>query len=57
LEEQGWIRKGSVSAEIEDALRAGAVPKQLWYLLVLENWFCRQSRPAPEWAGVTAESR
>lgn len=57
LESEGWIRKGSISENIEDALRRGAVAKQLWYLLVLENWFCRQNRSTPEWAGVTAETR
>jgi asparagine synthase (glutamine-hydrolysing) len=55
LESDGWIRKGGISTEIENALRAGAVAKQLWYLLVLENWFSHQNRTAPVLAGATAE--
>lgn len=55
LESQGWIKKGRISAEVESALQAGAVAKQLWYLLVLENWFSLQNSPAPELAGVTTE--
>ncbi len=57
LESQGWIKEGSISAEIRHALQAGLIAKQLWYLLVLENWFCHQSRPAAELTGVIAEIR
>jgi asparagine synthase (glutamine-hydrolysing) len=38
LEEQGWIRRGSISGPLEESLRKRRVPLQLWRLLVLENW-------------------
>lgn len=46
LESEGWIRKGAIAPEVDKALRAEAVPKQLWYLLVLENWLQHQACPA-----------
>jgi asparagine synthase (glutamine-hydrolysing) len=57
LESQGWITKGSVASQIEKALQTGSVAKQLWYLLVLENWLCHQGSTASELTGVTAEVR
>lgn len=47
LESEGWIRKGSVAPEVDRAVQAGAVPKQLWYLLVLENWLHARARSLP----------
>lgn len=57
LELQGWTKKGRISEEVDNALQTGAVAKQLWYLLVLENWFSHQSTQAPELAGVATELR
>ncbi|MBV9085446.1 MAG: hypothetical protein JOZ62_22450 [Acidobacteriaceae bacterium] len=47
LEREGWIRRGSMGPQIERSLQAGSAPKQLWYLVVLENWFRKQVKPAP----------
>lgn len=57
LESEGWITKGRVPLEVERAQQAGTVPKQLWYLLVLENWFRHQQRQAPVFEGVIAGVR
>jgi asparagine synthase (glutamine-hydrolysing) len=57
LESEGWITKGRVPLEIERAMQTGAVPKQLWYLLVLENWFRHQERQASIFEGEIAGVR
>jgi asparagine synthase (glutamine-hydrolysing) len=38
LEKEGWIRTGSALRWLEKAAQTGWVPKQLWYLFVLESW-------------------
>jgi asparagine synthase (glutamine-hydrolysing) len=38
LERQGWIRSGSALKWLEKSTATGRVPKQLWYLFVLEAW-------------------
>ncbi len=55
VESEGWIRNGAIAPEVDRAVRAGAVPKQLWYLLVLENWLQHQARPAPLADRLTAQ--
>jgi asparagine synthase (glutamine-hydrolysing) len=40
LEQDGWIRKGSLRAAIGHAVVAA--PNQLWYLVVLERWLRKQ---------------
>ncbi|HEY7304978.1 MAG TPA: asparagine synthase (glutamine-hydrolyzing) [Bryobacteraceae bacterium] len=54
LESEGWIAKGRIAGEMESALHTGAVAKQLWYLLVLENWLSHQHRQAPVLEDATA---
>jgi asparagine synthase (glutamine-hydrolysing) len=39
LETDGWIRKGSLKQPVQEAFASGRAPVQLWYLIVLENWF------------------
>ncbi len=46
LEQEGWIRRGSLRPCIESSLRAGTVPVQLWYVLVLEHWLQKQRTAA-----------
>jgi len=38
LGREGWIRPGPVLAALKRSAREGSVPKQLWYLCVLESW-------------------
>ena len=57
LESEGWVRSGSIAPEVDRAVEAGAVPKQLWYLLVLENWLQHQARPAPLADRLTVQTR
>jgi asparagine synthase (glutamine-hydrolysing) len=48
LEAEGWIRRGTLQAPIQDGIRNQRVPVQLWYLLVLEHWLqstAKTSRP------------
>jgi asparagine synthase (glutamine-hydrolysing) len=40
LEQEGWIRKGALRAEIGQAVISA--PNQLWYLVVLERWLLKQ---------------
>lgn len=46
LESGGWIRKGALGPVIDRALAQQSAPKQLWYLLVLENWLQHQRASA-----------
>jgi asparagine synthase (glutamine-hydrolysing) len=46
LESDGWIRRGAMAPVIDQALQRGSAPKQLWYLLILENWLQQQRQPA-----------
>jgi asparagine synthase (glutamine-hydrolysing) len=43
LEEDGWIRRGSLDAPLRDAAGKHWVPAQLWRLLVLERWLEKES--------------
>ena len=38
IEEQGWIKRGAALRWLEETRATGSVPKQLWYLFVLEAW-------------------
>lgn len=38
LEQNGWIRRGTLKTRIEEARRRGDFPRQIWFLVVLENW-------------------
>jgi asparagine synthase (glutamine-hydrolysing) len=42
LEHTGWINPGKLNTAINDALRLGSIPTQLWYLVVLEEWLQRE---------------
>ena len=37
LEKDGWIEPG-LASRFAEAIRVGAAPDQLWYVLVLESW-------------------
>ena len=38
LEREKWIAPGKIRASVEEAIRSGSAPTQLWHLLVLEHW-------------------
>ena len=38
IEEQGWIKPGAATRWLDRSAETGSVPKQLWYLFVLEAW-------------------
>ena len=38
IEEQGWIKRGAASRWLKKTRETGSIPKQLWYLFVLEAW-------------------
>jgi len=46
LEREDWITPGSLHAPIEEALRQGEVPLQIWRLLVLESWMEKHQQEA-----------
>jgi hypothetical protein len=46
LVREGWIRREALSAAVSSAVTEKRVPKQLWYLLVLENWLTTHKRVA-----------
>jgi asparagine synthase (glutamine-hydrolysing) len=54
LEDEGWIRRGSLEAPLRDALARHWVPAQLWRLLVFERWLEKESS-AREYAGRAAD--
>jgi len=45
LEEDGWVRPGSIAPAVAAALAAGKAPVQLWRLLILDRWLTAQQRP------------
>lgn len=47
LERQGWLRKGSLAASVDNAVREGNVPRQLWFLLVLDHWLRGEENRTP----------
>ena len=55
LEEEGWIRRGSLDAPLREAAAKHWVPAQLWRLLVLERWLQKESS-SREYAGRAADS-
>jgi asparagine synthase (glutamine-hydrolysing) len=46
LEQQGWLKRGSLGPVIHKALATGYAPEQLWYLVVWEAWTRKQTAPA-----------
>jgi asparagine synthase (glutamine-hydrolysing) len=51
LENERWLRPGSLRRSFGDAMRRGRAPEQLWTLLVLENWLRahqKSTRPAAQ---------
>jgi asparagine synthase (glutamine-hydrolysing) len=44
LEQQRWIRPGSLSVAVAQAFHLGRAPRQLWFLVTLERWL-RANRP------------
>jgi hypothetical protein len=54
LERQGWIRPGSLSKPIGDAMARRWVPQQIWRLLVLERWLEKNQRAATDLATAHA---
>jgi asparagine synthase (glutamine-hydrolysing) len=55
LEREGWLRSGSTLKWLEKSAPTGSVPKQLWYLFVLESWL-RNERQVTATGIETAES-
>jgi len=55
LEQDGWIRRGSLGQPLRDALHKHWVPGQLWRLLVLEHWLRRNRGSQP--LAAAAEAR
>jgi asparagine synthase (glutamine-hydrolysing) len=47
LERDGWIRPGTLRTRIEEARKTGSFPKQIWYLVVLENWLRANEKVRP----------
>jgi asparagine synthase (glutamine-hydrolysing) len=48
LEQEGWLRQGSLARLVEEAGRSQDVSAQLWHLLLLEHWLNEQGVPALE---------
>ena len=44
LEQEGWIRPGTMEGPLREATQKGRVPMQIWRLLMLEQWMRRQAR-------------
>lgn len=57
LESAGWIRPGALGPVIGRALAEQSAPKQLWYLLVLENWLQHQRASAPTPNDLVCDAR
>jgi asparagine synthase (glutamine-hydrolysing) len=55
LDQEGWIRKDAALALLEQAVRSGQAPNQLWYIFVLESWLRRAREVAA--GSFAAESR
>jgi asparagine synthase (glutamine-hydrolysing) len=53
LERGQWIRPQAIRRAVDETVTSGRVPKQLWYLMVLEQWMRRysgaSSSAASEW--------
>ena len=52
LESQGWVRRGSLREPIRAAVASGAVPVQVWRLLVLEHWLEKTAAAEPAASSV-----
>lgn len=48
VENEGWIRPGSLEEPIGEAVRRRSVPVQLWRLLILEHWLAKNGASRPE---------
>jgi len=55
LEREGWVRRGSLGAPLQDALRRREIPIQVWRLLLLEHWLEKNGGGAVE-TGMRAEA-
>lgn len=49
LEKDGWIRPGSLEKMKAEVTASGSVPRQAWFLVVLDQWM-RSRQPAPQTA-------
>ena len=47
LESEAWLRKGALPAAWRHAVENRHAPRQLWYLIVLENWLRFERQAAP----------
>jgi asparagine synthase (glutamine-hydrolysing) len=59
LEREGWVRRGFLSAPLQDALRRREIPIQVWRLLLLEHWLEKNGGGAVEsvvWDAAPAQS-
>jgi len=51
LEDEGWLRKGSMDALVRQVAENGVARRQVWFLMVLENWMRHAARPKESVAG------
>jgi asparagine synthase (glutamine-hydrolysing) len=42
LEQQGWLEKGAILRCAEEVQQTGRATRQVWFLMVLENWIRRK---------------
>jgi asparagine synthase (glutamine-hydrolysing) len=47
VEKHGWIRADAALARLEESVRRGRAPNQLWYVYVLESWLRHEQSGAP----------
>jgi asparagine synthase (glutamine-hydrolysing) len=57
LERRGWIRTNKARELLEHVPRGGQVPKQLWYMFVLEQWLSNEEALTTEKGMRVTESR
>ncbi len=43
LAAQGWVRQEPLRKAVDEGLSQGSIPRQLWYLLLLEHWLERHA--------------
>lgn len=55
LDREGWINSAPALARLNESIRRGTAPNQLWYLYVLEEWL-RRERDSRNYLRNTAEA-
>ena len=46
IEQEGWVRKGSMKALAQQVAESGLAQRQVWFMMVLESWMRHAARPA-----------